>query len=159
MTLTELIVASSALSASVTGGFAYFMRRLDSRKFEQEIIKVTAEAKRIEAEAEKIKAETKDLFSDRLLAEINRLDERQVQMNRLNELQAQEIEQLRNDLLKYREREAAHAVENATLRLRIAELESTSDQVPADLNRLLTSTFKPDIPHTSNEFDLSDEQE
>lgn len=142
------VIASGALTAAVTTLGALWVRVLDRRKHATELEILHAERIKIEAEVE-------DLESSRLIRELDALSE----SNRmLMERAAQDrdfIDRLRTNLFEYAQREAEHAIENATLRQRIRDLEA---RTPAPLIKsVLDSVYKPIIPHRHNEFD--DKQE
>jgi predicted RNase H-like nuclease (RuvC/YqgF family) len=145
----ELLLSSTALGSVITGAGAWLIRRMEVRKYDAEVL-------RLQAEAHKLRAETDDLTSARLIRELDAISARNTELAGIVSRQSEKIEQLRNDIFKYAQREAEHAIENATLKQRIKELEAPTI-APTELKDILNAAYPPEIPSTFNEFD--DQQE
>lgn len=144
--LWQLILGSTVLVSFFTGLTTLLVKRMEARKQE-------AEVGRLEAERVKIKAETDDLTSTRLIKELEALAARNTELGALVSRQSDLIDRLRDDVFKYAQREADHAIENATLRERIKILEASSP-APIEMKHALNLAFPvPENLTPPNEFD------
>lgn len=115
------------------------VHKLNKRKFAAEVANLKATARRTEEE-------TNDLVSARLIRELDRL-------TAANQTMASELERLRAQVVQYAAKEQIHAAENASLKIRIRELEA--DRIHP-LGEILDHAFPVPLSHVSNEFDKED---
>jgi outer membrane murein-binding lipoprotein Lpp len=147
----QLVLGSTVLGSVLSGLVAFLLRRLEVRRYAAELTK-------LEAEAAKLTAETDDLTSTRLIKELDAISARNAELATIVSRQSDKIDALRADIFKYAQREADHAIENATLKERIKILEASS-AAPIEMKQALNLAFPvPESPRAPNEFE-SDEQE